>query len=678
MNRRARLGLIAVLTIAASCGGGGDGGTTGPATPAAVSAVSSVPASAPVGTAVSTPLTVIVNDSKGHPVPSVVVTFRVTAGNGSVSSGAATTDATGKASTNFTLGSAAGANEVTASVTGVAATVKFSVTGIPASACTTPQTIGVGQVVTDLTTACVGGTSGQDYTAVVVGMSPTAAARTTIEIVGTSLGTPPAALSVSNVPTSSFGLLGIPAGPVRNDALEAKLIDAGARELTPMMSMARSWYAGRNRALRSMAPVPSTAKIGDTFQLNIGGFNSCSVTSAPPKGVIVRAVGQKSIILEDQSNPSSDFSGQDFQSVADQFDAYVDGVDRGAFGDPSDIDNNGKVLIVYTRAVNELTPANDNDSYVGGLTAPRDLFPITTSGNIQGCASSNVAEMFYMLAADSGGVVNGHKRSRTFINSVTVSTIAHEYQHLINFSRRLYVSNGAFDEIWLNEGLSHVAEELIFFNQSGFSPRSNIGATSITTQAQVSAFNTHFISDFGRYDEYLFATSTSSPYAQNDSLTTRGSTHFFLRYAADRTATTDGTIWQRLATGPATGRANLRTVFGVDDAGLQNLFRDFAIANWADDALSVDSKYTLPSWNIRSIYPRLTGSPPPQFPLLTSGIQRGLSDGAAVQTTINGGGFALYRFSTVSGANATIRITGVGGAALPPGALVQMALIRTR
>lgn len=205
--RRARLGIVAGTAFLAACGGGGGETTTEPSTPAALSAVSSVPTSLPVGSAVSTPLTVIVNDSKGRAVPSVVVTFRVSAGNGTLSTGAATTDATGKASTTFTLGSAAGTNEVTASVTGVATTVKFSVTGIPASACTTPLTIGTGQVVTDLTTACLGGATGQDYTAVVIGMSPTAAAKSTVEIVGTSLGTAPVALSVSTLPTTSFGLL---------------------------------------------------------------------------------------------------------------------------------------------------------------------------------------------------------------------------------------------------------------------------------------------------------------------------------------------------------------------------------------------------------------------------------------------------------------------------------------
>lgn len=446
-----------------------------------------------------------------------------------------------------------------------------------------------------------------------------------------------------------------------------------------MMSMARSWYSARNRALRSVAPVPSTAKVGDTFQLNVSGTSGCSTASAVVRGAIVRAVGQKSIVLDDTNNPSSDFTAADFQAVADAFDQYVDPVDRAAFGDVTDIDQNSKVLILYTRTVNEQTPTTDNDSYVGGLTSPRDLLPVTATGGIQGCPSSNVAEMFYMLAADTGGVVNGHKRSRTFINQVTISTIAHEYQHLINFARRLYVTNATFDEIWLNEGLSHEAEELVFFNQSGFSPRTNIGATSITTSAQVNAFNNHFIGDFGRYDEYLFGTPTSSPYAQNDSLTTRGATQFFLRYAADRVAATDGTIWSRLAGGPAVGRANLRAAFGLaDDNALQGWFRDFAIANWADDVLSVDSKYNFPSWNIRSIYPRLTGSPPPTFPLLVGGVQRGLLDSSPIQTTLNGGGFALFRFSTVAGANATVRLTGVGGAALPASPQVQMALIRTR
>jgi adhesin/invasin len=72
--------------------------------------------SATVGTAVSTPPSVIVRDAHGRPVAGVSVTFAVALGGGSVTGSAATTNAAGIATVgSWTLGATAGANTLTAS-----------------------------------------------------------------------------------------------------------------------------------------------------------------------------------------------------------------------------------------------------------------------------------------------------------------------------------------------------------------------------------------------------------------------------------------------------------------------------------------------------------------------------------------------------------------------------------
>ena len=87
-----------------------------------------------------------------------------------------------------------------------------------------------------------------------------------------------------------------------------------------------------------------------------------------------------------------------------------------------------------------------------------------------------------------------------------IATLGHEYQHLINASRRMYVNTAAtdFEETWLDEGLSHVAEELLFYARTGLKPRANIDATLLrTSSAYVDAFNNEAISNFSRLGEYL-------------------------------------------------------------------------------------------------------------------------------------------------------------------------------
>jgi hypothetical protein len=112
-----------------------------------------------------------------------------------------------------------------------------------------------------------------------------------------------------------------------------------------------------------------------------------------------------------------------------------------------------------------------------------------------------------------------------------LGTLAHEYQHLINASRRMFVNTTAtdFEETWLNEGLSHIAEELLFYRVSGLTPRTNISASTIrASQAYIDAFNDYESDNFGRYREYLRRRRSSRPYSDNGFARDAGATWAFL------------------------------------------------------------------------------------------------------------------------------------------------------
>ena len=88
----------------------------------------------------------------------------------------------------------------------------------------------------------------------------------------------------------------------------------------------------------------------------------------------------------------------------------------------------------------------------------------------------------------------------------SLGTIAHEFQHLINASRRLYVVETTHwnEETWLNEALSHVAEEVMFYRASGLAPRQNIGLDQIQPSGRAStAFGTYMDQNIRRYQRYL-------------------------------------------------------------------------------------------------------------------------------------------------------------------------------
>jgi len=88
------------------------------------------------GQLASIPPSVIVKDQHGNPVAGVNVSFAVTGGGGSLTGGAAISDANGVASAvSWTLGAVAGPNSVTASATGLSGSpLAFSAAGVAGAA----------------------------------------------------------------------------------------------------------------------------------------------------------------------------------------------------------------------------------------------------------------------------------------------------------------------------------------------------------------------------------------------------------------------------------------------------------------------------------------------------------------------------------------------------------------
>jgi hypothetical protein len=279
--------------------------------------------------------------------------------------------------------------------------------------------------------------------------------------------------------------------------------------------------------------------------------------------------------------------------------------------------------------------------------------------------------MIYMPVPDPNGAVNGNKFSVGSIDSTTVATLAHENQHLVNFGRRLYVNNAYTDEEpWLNEGLSDIAQELVFYRAAGLGPRQNIGAEHFGTQPFDGLFSMYMAPNFGRLAVFLAQPQSYSPFSSSDQLGTYGAAWAFLRYAADHQGTGDGNVWLNLVNSPVSGFDNLANVFGPN---LGQLFNAWSVSLYTDDTTpGVDSMYVEPSWNLRSAYPALPSSAQP-YPLF--GAVRVLSDGQSQSVSLNGGASAYYRFSISSGGSAAIRVTTKGF--MPP-ASVQATIVRTR
>jgi hypothetical protein len=531
--------------------------------------------------------------------------------------------------------------------------------------CPSLLTLSVGQVVTGLTgsTVCLTATTSAAEYALVPFNGSTTSGTASFSLTAAGTSAPSAAPNLAAETNPSFDLLGAAAGTsglaARRDESFEMGLRARERALLPRrFAAARSWMRATSQSGAALDAIPGSVVVGQLLKLNADADSGCTAPKYRTGRVV--SISNRAIVVADTGNPSGGYTDAEYASFGVTFDTLIDPLDRQNFGDPSDIDHNGRVLLFFTKTVNDLTPKGSS-SYIGGFFYARDLFPITSTADLDACPTSNVGEMFYVMVADParGGVF-----TKANVTTEVEATLAHEYQHLINASRRIYVNTSATDleETWLDEGLAHTAEELLFYRVSGLQPRQNLSAATIqASAAYVNAFNNYESANIGRYEEYLRTPSAYSPYTDNDSLATRGAIRAFLRYAADRRGASDGDTWFQLVNSTTTGIANLQNVFG---SGVIDEFRDWGVSVLSDDLSGVAASYQQPSWNYRSIYAALLSTA--VFPLTNVSLTPGTKSVSLVR-----GANAYLRFAVAAGGLPSVQRTGAP-------ASVQFSIVRTK
>lgn len=424
-------------------------------------------------------------------------------------------------------------------------------------------------------------------------------------------------------------------------------------------------------SVRADAITPGVPSVGALMDINVETDNSCSTNDL--RKARVEVVGTHIIIMQEVDNSgtapviSNGLTTADYQGIADEFDNFIWPAVTTAFGAPADIDSNSRVVAFYTSAVNQLTPSGGD--LVDGFFFSRDLSAAAS------CSTSNVGEMIYLLMADPAGSINGNARSVSFVKERTPRTLAHEIEHLINASRRMHVNTPfvALEEVWLDEGLAQIAEELVFYEKSGLSSRSNIGVAELGDPDALDAFFRYAEPGFGLLREWLLSPHGSGLAQSDDDDATRGEAWAFLRYASDRKGGTESAFWQSLVNTQQTGLTNLETSLGTDPDAW---FADFATATYSDDATTgVAAQFSQPSWKFRTLYENLD---------YDSGIgcscayeldTRDPADGVTDSFTLSAIGSSAYtRVGVANGSRAFIKPRTSGNAQLPPD--VQLRVFR--
>jgi len=360
---------------------------------------------------------------------------------------------------------------------------------------------------------------------------------------------------------------------------------------------------GRARIVARAAGLADTAIVGvlrNTF--NVSSTDFCD--NPDLRQVRVVAHGRRAIILADQRIPSGVYTANEYRNFAIQYDESVHPVVTGAFGELLDRDGNGRFIVLFTPAVNEITE-DPEDGFVAGFVWTRDLFP-RTAGTVHGvafpaCPGSNEADMTYIAIPQP----SWPEAVRDYLRRTAVGTIAHELQHAINGSRRIFVHGSIPEEVWLNEGMSHAAEELMFYRASGLGPGQSLRLDDITaSQSTLTAVNRFQVGNLVNLGIFLEAPDEESPLAPTGEvgLEVRGAAWNLLRYSADRRGGTQRVFWDRLMNTSTLGAA---TVANAIDGELLPWIRDWTISLYGPAGSTIEPRYRQISWNLRSVLPGL-------------------------------------------------------------------------
>jgi hypothetical protein len=332
--------------------------------------------------------------------------------------------------------------------------------------------------------------------------------------------------------------------------------------------------------------------------------------------------------------------------------------ETGIFGAESDVDRNGRVMILFTPVVNGLTPKLGVScalGYVTGFYYALDVDPAFAAD-----PRSNQAEVLYVMVADSAGTFSC-PHSREVAERRGLVTVVHELQHMINFYQHVLVRGGEREDTWLNEGLSHLAEDLV---------GSALGATGDPRAPAFSDGNLSNAYGFLRRPQET-APVYSAGAGQPEQ---RGATWLLLRWVAERFGYA---AVRRLTETSLVGLDNLAAVAGLSaDA----LLSEWGLANYVADLAGFEAPPALQygSWPLRAHFAALHAGNPQRFdrvfPLVPLAVS---AQGFSVVGTVTAGAPAYYRVvQGPSGGSVALRLTQEDGSALPAASRPTVTVLR--
>ncbi len=319
------------------------------------------------------------------------------------------------------------------------------------------------------------------------------------------------------------------------------------------------------------------------------------------------------LYVDNQPTASTTFTDAEYESFGRQFDQDLYPIDIAAFGSVSDIDANGKTFVLFTPLVNRLTLSSGScGSYVAGFFNGADL-----SGN----TNANRAEIFYSsVPGEPAGGPTCTSLGLDVVRRSAPATFIHELQHMISYNQHVLTRSAGTEAVWLNEGLSHMAEELggklyeTRYPCPNLPPCPPAGRAS-TAQIFPDSAQGFLPPNFGNAYDFFSSRleySLTSPTGFG-TIEERGVSWLFLRYLVDQKGSSKlGELVQTRNIGTANVEAVAAETF-------PRLYADFLTATLLDDypgatAGQIPTRFQYTSRNLRAIYARLNSIASAQYP----------------------------------------------------------------
>jgi hypothetical protein len=255
--------------------------------------------------------------------------------------------------------------------------------------------------------------------------------------------------------------------------------------------------------------------------------------------------------LEVSRRNPDDLTTDDVKKLCGEFDARVP-QERQLFGQESDVDGNGRLIVLMTAQVNKMGAALGG--LITGFFYASDLY-------------DPGMEIIHTLVPDSKGVYGQTIPKDFTMENLLPSVLVHEFQHAINYNQHVLVRGGQPEEPIINEGLSHLSEDILGVGRE----------------------------NYARYQTFLSRPSTYGLFAGGSpNLGARGASYLFLHYLLEQSGRSD--FVTRLLGTTERGAANVEDAFGGSDASFDQFgefyLRWVATLALGGEGISNDPRYS--------------------------------------------------------------------------------------